>query len=238
MRNVTVMAPASSLGGRRFEPQAELNLHELARTAAATLPGIADEVLLVPEMPSPLGLPDFIALSDGSSWLESRQAAGVQPVLSESECSVLAVLHPGQALLPATVASRSGWSLSDLDPVVTRLVNAGAIDKTPRGALRLNPSLVPSGSMSALEVKVKDWQRAVLQGRAYRTWADNYVVVLGAVGRVAEHRAAERVRDDGAGLFSSSGWVVRPRARRAASAKRLWGFEHLYAAVAFSSPAF
>lgn len=238
MRSVTAVTPTSSLGGRRFEPQAELTLHELARTAAATLPGIADEVLLVPEMPSPLGLPDFIALSDGSSWLESRQAAGVQPILSESECSVLATLHPGQALSPATVARRSGWSLSDLDPVMTRLLNAGAIEKTPGGALRVNPLLVPGGSMFALEAKVKDWQKAVLQGRAYRTWANNYVVVLGTVGPVAERRAADRVREDGAGLFSSSGWVVRPRARRPAPAKRLWGFEHLYAALASSGPAF
>lgn len=238
MRSVKLVTPTSSIGGRRFEPQAELTLHELARTAAATLPGVADEVLLVPEMPSPLGLPDFIALSDGSSWLQTRQMAGVQPILSESECSVLAALHPGQALSRETVARRSGWSLSDLEPVVSRLVNAGAIETTPGGAHRVNPSLVPSGSMFALEAKVKDWQKAVLQGRAYRTWANNYVVVLGAVGPVAERRAAERVRDDGAGLFSSSGWIVRPRARQPAPAKRLWGFEHLYAALASSGPAF
>lgn len=238
MRSVTVVAPTSLLGGRRFEPQAELTLHEFARIAAATLPGVADEVLLVPEMPSPLGLPDFIALSDGRSWLEARQAAGVQPILSEAECSVLAVLHPGQALSRETVARRSAWSVAALDPVVTRLANAGAIESTPRGALRVNPSLVPSGSMFALEAKVKDWQKAVLQGRAYRTWANNYVVVLGAVGPVAERRAAERIRDDGAGLFTSSGWIARPRVRRPALAKRLWGFEHLYAALASSGPAF
>src|SRR5690606_25201249 len=127
---------------------------------------------------------------------------------------------------------------SDLDPVMTRLLNAGAIEKTPGGALRVNPSLVPGGSMFALEVKVKAWQKAVLQGRAYRTWANNYVVVLGTVGPVADRRAADRIREDGAGLFSSSGWVVRPRARRPAPAKRLWGFEHLYAALASSGPAF
>lgn len=237
VHNVTVVAPISSLGGRRFEPQAELTLHDLAEPAAASLPGTTGEVLLIPEMPSPLGLPDFVALAGGRDWLQARGAAGIQPLLAEADCSVLAVLHPGQALSSATIARRVGWSLAALEPVLNRLQSAGAIEKTPGGAHRVNPVLVPRGSVFALEAKVKDWQKAVLQGRAYRSWADNYVVLLGDVGPVAVRRAAERVAQDGAGLYSSFGWVVRPRARRPAPAKRLWGFEHLYAATASSAPA-
>ncbi|HZX06780.1 hypothetical protein [Kribbella sp.] len=212
-------------------------MHELAHIAAATLPGVPEDVLLVPEMPSPLGLPDFMALAGGQKWLQARRAAGVQPFLAEADCSVLAVLHPRQALSLATVARRIGWSLAALEPVLTRLEKAGAVETTPGGAHRVNPALVPRGSVFALEAKVKDWQKAVLQGRAYRTWANNYVVLLGDVGPVAERRAAERVAHDGAGLYSSSGWIVKPRARRPAPAKRLWGFEHLYAATASSGPA-
>lgn len=237
MRSVTVVTPMSSLGGRRFEPQAELILHELAQPAAASLPGAADEVLLIPEMPSPLGLPDFIALTGGQGWLRVRHAAGVKPIIAEADCSVLAVLHPGQSLSSATVARRMGWSLSALEPVLSRLEKAGAVETTSGGAHRVNPALVPQGSVFALEAKVKDWQKAVLQGRAYRSWADNYVVLLGEVGPVAVRRAAERVAHDGAGLYSSSGWIVRPRVRRPSPAKRLWGYEHLYAAMASSAPA-
>lgn len=236
VRSVTLVPPISSLGGRRFEPQAELILHDLAQPAAASLPGTAGEVLLIPEMPSPLGLPDFIALAGGRHWLQARSAEGIQPLLAEADCSVLAVLHPGQALSSATIARRVGWSTASLEPVLNRLETAGAVEKTPGGARRVNPALVPRGSVFALEAKVKDWQKAVLQGRAYRSWADNYVVLLGDVGPVAERRASERVALDGAGLYSSSGWIVRPRARRPAPAKRLWGFEHLYAAMVSSAP--
>lgn len=224
-------SPISSLGGRRFEPQAELILHELARPAAASLPGVADEVLLIPEMPGPLGLPDFIALAGGQGWLLARHASGVQPILAEADCCVLAMLHPGQPLSSATVARRMGWPLSALAPILARLEKIGAVETTSGGAHTVNPALVPHGSVFALEAKLKNWQKAVLQGRAYRSWADNYVVLLGELGRVAEQRAAERVARDGAGLYSSSGWIVRPRMRRPAPAKRLWGYEHLYAAT-------
>lgn len=237
MRSVTVVAPISSLGGRRFEPQAELILHDLAEPAAASLPGTAGDVLLIPEMPSPLGLPDFIALAGGRDWLQARGAAGIPPLLAQADCSVLAALHPRQALSSATIGRRIGWSPPALEPVLIRLESAGAVEKTSGGAHRLNPALVPHGTVFALEAKIKDWQKAVLQGRAYRSWADNYVVLLGELGPVAERRAAERVALDGAGLYSSSGWIVRPRARRPAPAKRLWGFEHLFAATTSSTPA-
>jgi len=236
VRSVTVVTPTSSLGGRRFEPQAELTLHDLAQTAAATLPGAPDDVVLIPEMPSPLGLPDFIALAGGEDWLRARSIAGVQPVLAEADCSVLATLHPGRALALETVAQKIGWSLAALNPVLARLEKVGAVERSLGGAYRVNAALVPSGSVFALEAKMKDWQKAIFQGRAYRTWANNYVVLLGDVGPVAERRAAEQVTIDGAGLYTASGWIVKPRARRPASAKRLRGFEHLYAATASSVP--
>ncbi|MEV7551940.1 hypothetical protein AB0N89_20155 [Amycolatopsis sp. NPDC089917] len=190
---------------------------------------MADDVLLIPEMRSPLGLPDFVALAGGQEWLRARRAAGVPPILAEADCLVLSALHPGQPLSSATVGRRIGWSRPVLDPVLARLERANAIETTSGSAHKVNPALVPCGCLFALEAKVKDWQKAVLQGRAYRTWANNYVVLLGDVGPVAERRAAERVALDGGGLYSRSGWTVRPRARRPASAKRLWGFEHLYA---------
>lgn len=237
MHDVTVISPLSSLGGKRFEPQAELILHDLAEPAAATLPGGKEEVLLIPEMPGPLGLPDFIALVGGHDWMHNRRAAGVQPILAEADCLVLSTLHSGQALSSTTVARRIGWSLSAIQPALVRLERAGALQTTARGTHRINPALVPIGTIFALEAKVKDWQKAVLQGRAYRTWANNYVVLLGEVGRVAERRAAERVAEDGAGLYSASGWIVRPRTRRPSPSKRLRGFEYLYAAIASSTPA-
>ncbi|MGC4933057.1 hypothetical protein ACLQ3C_05185 [Gordonia sp. DT30] len=231
MRNVITVTSSASLGGQRFQPLAETALHTLAHAAAAALPGGTDEVLLVPEMPSPLGLPDFTALVGGQEWLSVRRRAGIQPILAEADCIVLSALHSARPLSADTVARRIGWSFESLGPVLTRLERAGAVCATPGGALLVHPALVPQGSVIALEVKVKDWQKAVFQGRAYRTWAHNYVIVLGDVGQLAERRAAERVSDDGAGLYSASGWVIRPRTRRPAAASSLRGFEYLYAAT-------
>jgi hypothetical protein len=90
--------------------------------------------------------------------------------------------------------------------------------------------------MFAVEAKVRDWHRAVLQGRSYRTWSDNYVVLLGGMGPVAEGRAKEHVQSDGAGLFTDAGWIVRPRSRRPTAARRLQGFEHLFSALVSSNP--
>lgn len=237
VRSVSVLPPASSLGGRRFEPQAELSLHGLAELAASTLPGVPEDVLLIPEMPSPLGLPDFVALTGGQDWLRDRREAGIPPILAEADCTVLAALRAAQPFSSATIARRIGWTRAEVDAVIARLRRADAVLTTAGGAHRINPALVPGGSLIALEAKVKDWQKAIFQGRAYRTWANNYVVVLGEVGGIAAERAREGVVSDGAGLFSASGWVVRPRARMPAPAKRLRGFEYVFAAVASSAPA-
>lgn len=239
MGDVQIVTPFSSRKGRRFEPHAELSLHPLAEPAAASLPGRKGKVFLFPEVPGPLGVPDFIALTGGGEWLWKRKSAGVLPLLSEADCSVLAVLHRRRALSPATIARRTRWSIEALEPVLYRLEGAGALEMTTGGAYRVNPALVPSGSLFALEAKLKDWRRAVLQGRAYRSWADNYVVLLGSVGSTARRRAVASVTDDGAGLYSWGGWMVRPRgARRSTPAKRLWGFEYLYAATVSLPPTF
>ena len=232
---VRFVEPGSSRGGRRFKPVDELHLHDLVQSLAASLPGLGEDVLVVPEMPSPLGLPDFVALVGGHEWLDARTAARVPPMLSDIECSVLAALSSHRSLGCESVARRIGWTPSEVEGVTTRLARAGAISLTSNGAARLHPALRPSGGMFAVEAKLKDWRKAILQGRSYRTWADNYVVVLGSVGATAEARAKDSVRSDGGGLFTDAGWLLRPRSRQPAAARRLRGFEHLFAALS-SSP--
>lgn len=233
---VRFIEPRSSRGGRRFEPMDEVHLHQLVESVATSLPGRGNDVLVVPEMPSPLGLPDFVALVGGREWLDSRMNISVPPILSDIDCAVLAALSPARSLGTASVARRIGWTPKEVTSVIARLAKVGAITLTASNAARLHPALSPSGSIVAVEVKVKDWRKAVLQGRSYRTWADNYVVVLGDVGATAQTRAEEDVRSDGGGLFTDAGWVVRPRSRQPAAARRLQGFEYFLAAIS-SGPA-
>lgn len=236
MGEVKVVQPLSSRGGRRFEPLGEADLHALGEPAAASLPGSKRGVLLVPEMPGPLGQPDFVALAGGEEWVARRSAAGVAPQLAQADCVVLAALYENRALSLESLARRLGWTDDALIPVLRRLERSGALKVASGGAYTSNPGMTPAGTLFALEAKVKDWQRAILQGRAYRSWADNYVILLGHVGLVAEQRAAAGVADDGAGLFDGNGWVVRPKRRRSSPASRLWGFEYLFAAIAASAP--
>lgn len=214
----------------------EVHLHQLVESVAVSLPGHANDVLVVPEMPSPLGMPDFVALIGGREWLDARMTASVPPILSEIDCAVLATLSPARSLSTESVARRIGWAPDEVKSVIARLVRVGAITLTASSAARLHPALRPSGSIVAVEAKLKDWRRAVLQGRSYRTWADNYVVVLGDVGATAKARAEKDVRMDRGGLFTDAGWVVRPRSRQPAAARRLQGFEYILAAVS-SGPA-
>jgi len=235
MRSVRFVDPSSSRGGRRFEPVQELELHELVEAVAATLPGRGD-VLVVPEMPSPLGLPDFVAAVGVDGWMEARMDAGLSPILSEIECAVLAATSPTRPLAVSTIARRVGWSVPEARNVVVRLVRADAMLQTTSGLVVAHPALRPTGTLFAVEAKLKKWQRALLQGRTYRTWADNYVVVLGDVGVTAQSRAAKRIAEDGGGLFTQSGWLVHPRSRQPFPARRIQAFEHLFAAMS-SSPA-
>ena len=235
MTNVRMMLPATSLGGRRFEPSREADLHALVIAMAHGLP-LRGDVVLIPEMPSPLGLPDFLAAVGVDTWLTRRAHAGIPPLLSEIECSVLSALKASRPLGAESVAGRLGWTVAEVDRVVDRLARTGAVVVTPGGAFKRSRVFEPEGSLIAVEAKLEGWQRAVRQGRGYRTWASNYVVVLGEVGDVARLRATDEVSADGAGLFNGKGWIVRPTARQPSAARRFLGLEHLYAAIASGPP--
>lgn len=237
MREVRLIKSFSSMSGRQFAPVSELDLHSLAVDVAASLQGPSGDVWVIPEMPSPLGLPDFVALLGGEDWLAARSRVATGPVLSEADCVVLASLHVARPSSSETVMRKLNWDADRLAPVVSRLVRSGAVLRSASGALTLTPGMLPQGRLVAIETKVKDWGRAIQQGRAYRTWSDNYVVVLGDVGQLALNRARIEVAADRAGLYAGADWIVRPAARKATLSRRLQGFEYVYASVT-SDPAF
>lgn len=236
MRRVRLVDAASSRGGRRFEAVMERELYFHAEQVAASLPGPPGDVILIPEMPSPLGLPDFVALVGGEGWLVERSRLAVPPILSEIDATLLSALGERRLLSEESIASRLGWTPDQVGLSLSRLVRAGAAARSVRGSAVARAGMKPEGLLYAIEVKVKDWRRAQIQGRGYRTWANNYVVVLGGVGTKASTRAKAEHREDGAGLYTEDGWIVRPRKRTPSSARRAQGFEYVYAALA-SDPA-
>jgi hypothetical protein len=91
------------------------------------------------------------------------------------------------------------------------------------------------GRLYAVENKVSDWKRAVRQGRSYQLWCDAYIVVMESLR--AEPRAGllAATAEDGAGVVIAGRWLSRPRVRQRASWRRLWGSEHVIAALGHGS---
>lgn len=231
MRTVEFVEPATSRAGRRFEPLGEVQLHDLILDVAASVPSKGSDAIVIPEMPSPLGLPDFVAIIGGKDWLRRRARSGVSATLVPADCHLLASMANSRPLKLETIARRAGWNEPDAREVARRLLRTGAIEELANGTLRRNGDIEPSGYVFGIEAKLKDWRRAMIQGRNYRTWANNYVVVLGDIGAQANLRARESVAADGGGLYTREGWVARPQRRDPAMSSRILGFEYVYAAI-------
>jgi len=87
------------------------------------------------------------------------------------------------------------------------------------------------GRVYAVEAKVSDWRRALMQVRMYGVWADGYVLVMGALSARAVAAVTSEVASDGAGLMVDGRWLRRPTVRRLSPARRLWASEHVVAAL-------
>lgn len=78
---------------------------------------------------------------------------------------MLAPLHVSRALSIGSLVARFGWTSDELVSVLSRLVRSGDAEVTGRRSYRINPSLVPSGSILALEAKVRIGRRQCTTAR-------------------------------------------------------------------------
>lgn len=218
--------------GRPFRAEAETRLYPDALRAANDLAARYSDLIVIQEPFSPLGVPDFVAVLGGDEWLRTRRESGIPPILSSRDCTVLSAIHTSAPLRVETVSQRLSWDISNVERSLRSLSEVGAVTFSRTGAVTRTNALTPQGALFAIEAKLKAWQRAVRQGRQYRTWADNYVIVLGDVGDVARKRASAMIAEDLAGLYFRGSWLARPRARRSQPAQRILGYEHIYAALA------
>lgn len=222
---------ARSRPGRLFEAVQETGLYPSALDAARTLPGASAGVLVVPEMSGPIGVPDFLVMVGGEKVLQRRLASGIPPVLSELDCAVITSLYAAKPRTAKNVAASLGWTEENAISRLQQLKKAGAVTEPSPGRFLRHDSFSSGGTLYAVEVKVRDWAQAVRQSRGYRTWANNYVVVLGPIGEQARRAAATEVAADAAGLFIDGTWVRKPSRRRPEPLRGLLGFEHLVASL-------
>ncbi len=217
--------------GRRFQPVEELELSDAALEAATSLRGANRGVTVIREMTGPHGIPDLTAIVGDQEPLRRRLRLNVPPLVHRVDAGVVSAASAHFGRSSADLARRLGWPSGTVDRRLPHLIRNGAL--LPKGTdTFVRPrDLTVVGSIHVVEAKVRDWRRAIRQVRAYATWADSYVLVMGPLGDgpTAELKAATR-RDRG-GLVIDGLWVARSARTPPPLSHRMWGSEYVVAAL-------
>lgn len=217
--------------GRRFEPVGERDLASAAIRAAETLPGTRAGLLVLQEVAGPFGVADYVAVIGSQDRIRDRLALAVPPLLNEIDAGIVSATSPRRARTAERFAERLGWSRSSVDRRLPGLVKSGALQEVKPGRFVRHEALVPVGRVYAIETKLREWRRALRQARTYRLWSDNYVIVMPSLSAGSLTEALSAVTNDGGGLFIDERWATRPRSRHPEPGRRLWGSEHVVAAL-------
>lgn len=231
---VRELQPWGPLPGRRFEPLEERELDGALRYLASTLPGADSSMLITPEFPGPLGVPDLLATVDAERDLAERLADGTSPILREADVAVLAAVAVGRTTTSARVARVAGISQDQAEKRMRSLTSRGALIAVGSG-YRRNPAVRSIGRTHALEAKVSNWRRGLAQTLRYASWTDSSSLVL--LRRPREIDAAAGIaRQLGIGLAVSERWVVRPVLHTPIRSLRLLASERIVATALHQMP--
>jgi hypothetical protein len=217
--------------GRRFSPIAEKALRADALAAARGIRGASSGLVVFEEVAGPFGIPDFLAVTGSPVLLRRRVAAGFAPILNEIDAGIVAYLTVARGRRVGDLAERLHWHAETIERRLPALLRSGAIRDLGGGRFVRDPRLVPVGHLHAIETKVRDFRRALRQGRTYALWCENYVIVMPSMSDSGLLAAATVVATDRGGLMVGGSWVQRPQRRQLSAARRLWGSEHLVAAA-------
>jgi hypothetical protein len=230
------LATSRPRAGRRFEPVQELELLRTAREVATWLPGAQSGALVISEMTGPIGIPDLTVLVGADSKLDERLAIDIPPLLNQIDAGVVAMLSPSRTASLEEVADRLGWPIATLSRRLPGLLKNGAVARTSTGRLVRHPAMQVLGRTYAIEAKVRERRRALVQARSYASWADSYVLVMGSLRQDVTEDLSVQVLGDGGGLVVDGKRLVRPRIHRLPLGRRLWATEHVVAALVGYQP--
>jgi hypothetical protein len=228
---IAVQDTGAPRAGRRFEPSHELALHDDAMSVCAQLPGAHRGALVVREMAGPIGIPDFTVLIGGLDRLRTRLSLDVPPVLNQLDASIVAVANSRVARSAGALARALNWGVQTVMRRLPGLLRSGALVATRPDRYVRPSALGPIGRLYAVEAKVSDRRAAVQQARAYSSWTDGYVLVMGPLGQAPLRSLLDEVDADRGGLVVDGRWLRRPVLGTLAPARRLWSAEHFVAAV-------
>ncbi|MEJ7893347.1 MAG: hypothetical protein WKF94_11975 [Solirubrobacteraceae bacterium] len=221
--------------GKRFEPVEERTLAGDALMAANALAN-GRRVMIVEELAGPFGVPDFVAVVLAGDALERRTLLDVPPLLNEIDAGIVASVSSLRGTPAKKIAERLGWPLPSIERRIPTLLRTGALSLAAPDRYVKPADLQPIGRLYAIETKMSNWRRAVQQGRLYRLWTDNYVIVMPPLSNGSLADLSRTVTEDRAGLMIGGRWAARPGRRDASHARRMWGSEHVVAGVAGGHP--
>lgn len=222
----------TSANGVRFSPTKEAALDPALRALARSLPRSSPGVVMMAEVPGPVGIPDLLALPGSGARLARRLDSKIPPVLRQVDIEILTALRVRQGITMETVKSRVNRADRTIYQSLRNLCGTGAAVTSGRLFYRAE-SLEPVGNIYALEAKVDDWKKGVRQAFRYRAWCNASALVLSRIpkDRVPLISAAQRLS---IGLAWEDQWIVRPKICKLDRVHRLWGSEHFVAALGFT----
>ena len=197
---------------------------------AAQLPGHESGLLGLTEFHAPYGVPDLTVVVGDSSPRKRRLRLAVPPLLNEVDAGIVSAVSSRRPTSVHQIAAQLGWSTATIGRRLPGVVRGGALLEQSTGRYLRPEELVPVGATWAIETKVEEWRRALLQCRTYRTWADGYVLIMGRVPPPALDELRREVQNDRGGLVVGERWVVRPARANLKASRRLWTSEHVIAA--------
>jgi hypothetical protein len=131
---------------------------------------------MLAEVPTPWGRPDLVAFNmPVPRPLPER-------VLSRSEIILLSMLGRMGPLRESEMAHRLGMKLSSVCSQVDRLLSRGLVEEIG-GAIAVSGQWSHLDSVCAIELKLRDWRRGLLQALRYRVFADLVYLFLARIPR-------------------------------------------------------
>lgn len=222
----------TSSNGVPFTPTKEAVLDPALRSLARALPRSNPGVVMMAEVPGPVGVPDLIALPGSGDGLRKRLESKIRPVLRRADVELLAALKVRQGVTVETLRARVVGGNRAFNQSLRELTKDGAVIIDGRLIYRAE-SMAPVGHIYALEAKVDDWKKGVRQAFRYRSWCSASALVLSRMPKDREPllSAARRLQ---IGLAWEDRWLIRPRVVKLDPVQHLLGSEHFVAALGFT----
>jgi len=176
-------------------------------------PGERSPDFIAAEVVAPGAIADLVGGAFDYDALAARRAADIAPLTDWS--SLLCALACRQPLTAAEVALLVGLSASGARRSLTSATASGALLRDGRHFM-LNSDWRPAVTrIVAVELKLRDWQKGLLQAARYRRWADASWLILGATPAGPAEPTSRQAGVGLARLGPDGGWDKAAPAKRA-----------------------